>query len=139
MRAVFDTNVLIAAFLTEGLCAKLLLRANRGEFALISSPFILKELREKLAGKLRCPQDEVREAARLVSEIGLVVDPAAEGVVINGVCRDRDDDNVLAAAVASGADFIVTGDRDLLEIKRFKGVRILSPKEFEGVILKHGD
>lgn len=113
MRAVFDTNVLIAAFLTEGLCSKLLLRANRGEFALVASPFIMKELIEKLAGKLRCPRDEVRDAARLVSEIRLVVDPEASGVAINGVCRDREDDDVLAAAVASGADYIVTGDRDL--------------------------
>jgi predicted nucleic acid-binding protein len=45
------------------------------------------------------------------------------------VCRDPDDDVVLATAVAGRADFIVTGDDDLLVLKRFRGIRILSPRQ----------
>jgi len=53
MKVVFDTNVLLAAFLTEGLCSKLLLRAKRGEFDLYLCPFILHEFRDKLKKNLR--------------------------------------------------------------------------------------
>jgi len=53
MKAVFDTNVLIAAFLTDGLCAKLLLRARRNEFSLILCPFILQEFQKFLQVKIK--------------------------------------------------------------------------------------
>lgn len=53
MIAVFDTNVLIAAIITEGICSKLLHRAHMGEFSLISCPFIMKELGRILSKKFR--------------------------------------------------------------------------------------
>ena len=46
------------------------------------------------------------------------------------VCRDRDDDNVLAAALEAKADCIVTGDKDLLILKNFRGIKIISPSDF---------
>jgi predicted nucleic acid-binding protein len=46
------------------------------------------------------------------------------------VCRDKHDDIVLATALAGKADFIVTGDDDLLALKKFRGIRILSPRNF---------
>lgn len=129
MRVVFDTNVLVAALAVEGLCTTLLARARRKHFQLFLCPFILDELRLVLSGKLKISEKLIREAIDLVLE-------TAEGVVspkeaVTGICRDRDDDHILACALGAEARYLVTGDKDLLELKEFRGIAILSPREFE--------
>ena len=68
MIAVFDTNVLIAAIITEGICSKLLHRARAREFLLVSCPFIIIELRRTLSKKLRLSHDEIVSAMEPISE-----------------------------------------------------------------------
>ena len=136
MRVVFDTNVLVAALAVEGLCTTLLARARRKHFQLFLCPFILDELRRVLSGKLKVPEQLTREAIDLVLE-------AAEGVVspreeVEGVCRDREDDHILACALGARARYLVTGDKDLLELKEFRGIAILSPREFEMLFTEEG-
>jgi putative PIN family toxin of toxin-antitoxin system len=131
MIVVFDTNVLIAAIVTEGICSKLLRRARAGEFSLISCPFLLKELRRVLSKKLRLGQEDLALALEATSEaFGQVLD---HSVKIKDICRDVDDDNVIACAVAAKADYLVTGDSDLLEIKTCRGVKIITPRDFEAL------
>ncbi|MBI5198437.1 MAG: putative toxin-antitoxin system toxin component, PIN family [Nitrospirae bacterium] len=126
---VFDTNVLIAAIITEGICSKLLHRARMGEFSLVSSPFIMKELRRILSKKFRLPQEELALAMEPISEaISQVIE---HNLKITDICRDTDDDNIIACAVAAKADYLVTGDSDLLEIKKYHGVKIITPRDFE--------
>jgi len=48
-----------------------------------------------------------------------------------GACRDKDDDNVLACALEADADYLVTGDKDLLQMKAFRGILIITPRGFE--------
>ena len=131
MRALFDTNVLIAAFLTEGLCLKLLGRAKRRQFELYTCPFVLGEFEEKLAKKFTATKIEIREALALIKEASLTVNPASDNITVNNICRDTDDDNVLACAIAAKADYLVTGDADLLIIDAYQGIKIISPREFE--------
>ena len=131
MRVVFDTNVLLAAFLTEGLCWKLLLKANRKEFFLFTSPYILNEFKSKLSGKFGYSAEEVEESVNLITEISQNIDPDERGIHIKGVCRDKKDDPILACGIASKADFLVTGDSDLLILKKYKGMKILNPRDFE--------
>lgn len=131
MKVLFDTNVIIAAFATEGLCSKILSRAGRGEFELYCCPFILKELKEKMKSKLSFTKAEIKEALSLLSEVSAIVDPTDSGVDVKGVCKDRDDDFILACAVASRSDCIVTGDKELLRLKSYKGIKIISPRDFE--------
>ena len=57
-----------------------------------------------------------------------VVEPSETPV---GACRDKDDDNILACAVEAAAEYLVTGDKDLLHMKTYKGIRIVMPREFE--------
>jgi len=57
-----------------------------------------------------------------------IVDPA---VIVNGICRDKDDDHVLACALETKADYLVTGDGDLLILKKFHKTCIVTPREFE--------
>ncbi len=129
MKAVFDTNVLLAAFLTEGVCAKLLTRARKQQFSLITCPFILHEFERILTKKFSATKQEKETALALITEATQnVVTPS---VTISGACRDKDDDNVLACAVEAAVDYLVTGDKDLLHVKVFRGIRIITPREFE--------
>ena len=129
MKAVFDTNVYIAAFVTNGICAKILLRGRQGQFELVGSPFILNELERVLTKKFFLSRLEAKEASALISEaMRTIIDPK-EGVT--GVCRDPEDEAILACAFESKADYLVTGDEDLIRLRTFRQTRIVSPREFE--------
>lgn len=133
MIAVFDTNVLIAALITEGICSKLLHRARTGEFTLATCPFIMKELRRILLKKFRLADGEIASAMEPVTEaIDQIIDHTLK---IKGVCRDADDDNILACAVAAKAEYLVTGDADLLSLKSYQDVRIITPRDFEALFI----
>lgn len=131
MKVLFDTNVLLSAFLAEGLCSKILLRAKDGQFELYTCPFIIKEFKEKLENKFSATKAEIKEALTLLKEISYIVNPDESNITVKGVCRDIDDDSVLACALTAKADYIVTGDPDLLILKNYKTVKILNPRDFE--------
>ena len=133
MKAVFDTNVLVAAFVSEGVCSKLLIRARKRQFHLFVSPFILQEFERVLVRKLAVPKGEARDAVRLVSEAALVIllPPELEAPI----CRDSNDDNVLACSLAAEADYLVTGDADLLDLRSFRNTLIISPRDFESLFV----
>ena len=129
MRAVFDTNVLVAAFTVEGLCSRILTRSRKKQFHLIVCPIILQEFEHVLIKKFSATRGEVRDALRIVSEaVHNVVRPSQP---VQSVCRDPDDDAILACALEARADYLVTGDVDLLDLKTFRGIRIVSPRDFE--------
>jgi len=129
VKAVFDTNVLIAAFLTEGICGKLMIRARRRDFDLILCDGILKEFRRILKKKFAASIHETSEALIILSEAALKIIRRADA--ITPVCRDSDDDLILACAKDVFADYIVTGDEDLLVLKNYEGIEIVKPREFE--------
>jgi putative PIN family toxin of toxin-antitoxin system len=129
VRAVFDTNVLVAAFAAEGICSKILTRGRKKQFHLIACPIILQEFERVLIKKFSATRNEAQSALKIVSEaIHSIVHPSQLG---QSVCRDPDDDTILACALEARADYLVTGDEDLLELKIFKGIRIVTPRDFE--------
>ena len=129
MKAVFDTNVLIAAFLTEGICAKLLIRARRRDFDLSLCDGILQEFERVLKKKFAASPHETSEALIILSEAALEILGRTDS--ITPICRDSDDDLILACARDAAADYVVTGDEDLLVLKNYEGISIVNPREFE--------
>jgi putative PIN family toxin of toxin-antitoxin system len=129
MKAVFDTNVLIAAFLTEGICAKLLIRAHRRDFDMILCDGILQEFKRVLKIKFAASPHEMSEAVIILS--AAAQDILRQNDSIAPICRDPDDNLILGCARDAIADYIVTGDEDLLVLKNYEGIRILNPSEFE--------
>jgi putative PIN family toxin of toxin-antitoxin system len=125
MRIVFDTNVLFAAFVAHGVCAGLyeecLLRGR-----IVVSPFILEELQEKLLTKAKLSPVEVEEVIDALSADAEIV--KTQPLTIR-VCRDADDDWILATTLAAKADALVTGDKDLLVLERHEGIPILTPRD----------
>jgi putative PIN family toxin of toxin-antitoxin system len=133
MIAVFDTNVLIAAIITEGICSKLLNRARAGEFSLLSCPFIMKELRHILSKKFGLSREDI---ALAMEPIGEAVSQVIEhNLKITDICRDANDDNIITCALAAKADYLVTGDFDLLEIRNYQGIKIVTPRDFEALFI----
>lgn len=118
---MLDTNVLLSAILVPRACRDLLKgRALAHEW--FTSQALVDELAEKLSGKLKL------DPAR--TPLFLVYRRRASLVLGQQVCRDPDDDAVLSAALAARADVIITGDKDLLVLHMFEGIRIRSPRQF---------
>jgi uncharacterized protein len=133
VKAVFDTNVLIAAFLTDGLCTRLLLRARRNEFSLIICPFILQEFQKFLQKKIKASNQEIEMALKLLEEAVYEINQPA--MSIERICRDSDDDNILKCALESKSDYLVTGDDDLLTLKTYGKTKIIKPRQFESLFI----
>ncbi|HRJ47231.1 MAG TPA: putative toxin-antitoxin system toxin component, PIN family [Opitutaceae bacterium] len=125
MRLVLDTNVLLAAVFADGLCRDLV-RKRVTSHELCASPELLAELAAKLRDKFGVDPAEVPLYGAYRERVKLVHSPR----LAKPVCRDPDDDQVLAAAMAAEAEIIVTGDQDLLVLKQHAGIRILSPRQF---------
>jgi putative PIN family toxin of toxin-antitoxin system len=78
--------------------------------------------------KFSASKEQIKTAAKLISEVAQLVTPTS---LVSGVCRDPDDDQILSCALSAKADYLVTGDIDLLELKEFRGIKILNPGAFE--------
>ena len=125
MRVVLDTNIFVASIVADGLCRDLV-RVRIRPHTIITSKPLLDELRRTLRVKFKADPDKLPLLSALHEQAEIVV-PVSPG---ERACRDKDDDVVLATALAGKADIIVTGDDDLLVLKKFRGIRILSPRRF---------
>ena len=129
MRIVLDTNVVLSALLWRGTPYQLLdALHSRGEARIFTSPALLDELAEVLtrpsvAKRLAIIGRTAREVLADYVEAVEVVEPEQ---VPRVVPDDADDDQVIAAAVAAGADWIVSGDADLLSMGNHQGIPILT-------------
>jgi len=132
MRVVLDTNVIISSTLIRGGNEDRILRAfQRGAFSLVLSPAILEELARALG------YERIRTLQWMTdAEVGVFLETLAQasifvpGRVAVRASRDPDDDKFLAAAVEGRARYVVSGDRDLLTLKNYRGIRIVRPAEF---------
>jgi putative PIN family toxin of toxin-antitoxin system len=126
VKLLLDTNVLVAALVARGTCSDLLEHCVR-QHIIISSQPLLDELREVLERKFRQSAVDVRAALQLFGEKFTLVVP--EGLE-QPVCRDSDDDVVLATALAANCAAIITGDEDLSTLDPFRAIRVLEPSAF---------
>lgn len=127
MRVFLDTNVLVAAFATRGLCADLL-RAVLAEHELLSSATVVEELARTLAEKIRVPEATVHEITAFLRASAVFPDTPAGPPPV--AVRDPDDAVILAEALLLRADVLVTGDQDLPEAGEVPGISILDPRGF---------
>ncbi len=126
MRLVLDANVVIAAFAARGLCESLVEFCLGSHEILLSEP-LLEEIRRNLAKKVKLDQQTVMGIERLLRENGSLLQPVA---VPSEACRDADDLHLLGLVEAGRADYLVTGDDDLLTLNHFGRCRIVTPRQF---------
>ena len=126
MRVLLDTNVLVAAFATRGLCQQVF-EVVLSQHQLVLGETNLTELERVLLTKLRMPKARVQEVVEFVAERAEVVAPTAPAKWPSG---DPDDQWVVAAAMAGDVDMVVSGDKDLLDAPHEDHLRVVTPRTF---------
>ena len=126
MRVFLDTNVLVSAFATRGLCADVL-RVVLAEHTLVTGEVVLLELRRVLRKRIGLPQAAVDEIEQLLREYEGAPKPKVRAAIPR---NDPDDQWVMASAIKSRVDVLVTGDRDILDIAADASIKIVDPRGF---------
>ncbi len=131
MRVVLDTNIVVSGLLWKRAPHALLQAVLRKEVDAYVTAWLLDELsdvmsRAKLAAKVKASGMSASELVTSYAQVTQFVTPAWP---VEVVARDPDDDHVLACALAAQADLIVSGDLDLLELKAYEGIPIVTPVE----------
>jgi predicted nucleic acid-binding protein len=131
VRVFPDTNVLASAFGTRGLCADVL-RLVLGEHELVTGEVVIEELRRVLTRKFGVPADTAREIESLLR--GYHVEPKPRHLP-DLKLSERNDLLVVGSAVKAKAEIVITGDREMLDLKEPpRGLRIVSPREFWNLV-----
>lgn len=130
--AVLDSNVLISSLFWKGLLRHIIDLAIAGHFEAITSLNILSEIESVLYEDFSdIPYSRIEEIIRdILSYSHLVL---SEKIVVKGL-RDAADAKIIACAIVGKADYIVIGDKDLLVLKEYKGIRIVAPKVFSELL-----
>lgn len=123
LRVVLDTNVLISGVLWGGKPGSIIKRWRKEQFILLMSPFILAEF----VNFLHESHIERKEKERIIHEFetkSVRINPAKKV----DICRDKKDNQILDLCLAAKADYLITGDNDLLVLNIFEGTKIVKPE-----------
>ena len=132
-KVVIDSNVLVSAFGWHGRPEEVVKLATTGKIANFTSMEMLSELARVISyPKLRFPESLQAEIIETVFTSSSLVTVSAPLNVINS---DPADNRVLECAIAASVDFIISGDKHLLDLKKFKDIEIVTPEDF---LLKYG-
>jgi uncharacterized protein len=126
VRVFLDTNVLVSAAATRGLCADVL-REVLASHELLTSAQVLSELKQVLRTKFGVAQDLIEDFISLIRQDTFLAQPGSPPPVEIG---DRDDVIILSAAISGKAEVFVTGDKELLDLGEIEDLAILSPRQF---------
>jgi hypothetical protein len=132
MRIVCDTNVLVSGILFRGYPRRILTLVAQARLNNYTSPALLREAEDVLGRpKFGLRPGQVEQILALFRDTFVLVHPARQLTVI---AEDPADNRVLEAAEAAVADVIVSGDRHLVALKQWQGIRVLSPADFAGTL-----
>lgn len=126
IKVVLDTNVLISAILFGGNPAQILYSVIEEKILAITSPILTSELKEVFNKKFSLKETDFKLTFKNIDEIFITVQPKK---IVN-ISRDGDDNRVLEAAFEGGCSYIITGDKDLLDLKIYKNIKIVTPEAF---------
>ena len=131
-KVVLDTNVLISALGWNGKSKEIFRRILRNELELIISYSQLKELQKVMNyPKFDFTEKQKDKFLTIIYEIARVVETTTDLELIK---EDPDDNLILASAIENNADYIISGDAHLLNIKKYGNIKVVTPKEFLDII-----
>ena len=126
MKIVIDSNVYLSAFLTQGLSNRVLdICIDKHEIFI--SPWIIAELQQKLKKKFKVKQPDLNKFLNFIRSIAKTIEPRGD---IPDISRDKDDNNILFLAEYTESDLIITGDKDLLILKKHRKTVIINPRDY---------
>ena len=129
LKVVIDTSVWLSGIFWRGIPRRILGAWKAGDFEVVVSEGVLAELERKLTEKVAefgADPGIAEEWITLIGEEAFLVEPRER----IQACRDAGDDRFLEAAIAGQAAFVVSGDKDLTDMARFRDVEIVTPREF---------
>ena len=126
IRAVLDTNIIISSVFWKGNPHEVVRRGILGEYQLVASAELLDEVADKLRVKFKFPEESIQELVDILLTHCQIVEPTSKFDVV----RDKSDNKVIECAFDGKANYVVTGDPDLLDLKEFKSTKIITAKEF---------
>ena len=126
IRVLPDTNILISSVFWRGNPYEVVRKGILGEYQLVISAEILDEVVDKLRNKFQFPEENIQEFIDILMTYCNIVYVTSKFDVV----RDKKDNKIIECAFDGKVDYIVTGDPDLLELKEFKGIKIVKAKEF---------
>ncbi len=128
-RVVLDTSVLISALLFRGNLSKIVVLWQKGKIIPVVSKETFNELRTVLEyPKFSLTQEEIESI--IENEFLPYFEIVEVTKDIKGVCRDPEDDKFISCAASASADYIVSGDKDLYTLKRYKSIKIITAPDF---------
>jgi putative PIN family toxin of toxin-antitoxin system len=129
--AVFDANILFSATGWQRKPFECAQRARAGEVRVVTCPELIEELAEKLEARLHFSADQVAETiADYLGFLQVIQIPK----VLMAVPRDPEDNMVLECAIGGEAQYIVSGDKHLLELKEYRDIRIIRAGDFLNLV-----
>ena len=134
--AILDTNIIISGFISaKGTPAKALNKLIKGSFLLVTSKKLIEEFKEvinrpKIKNKYNIDSKEIDMFITSLQELAKII----PGKIEVKVSRDPKDDMFLSCALEGKVDYLVTGDKDLLTLNEFGGVKIITIKEFLDIL-----
>lgn len=127
MRVVFDTNIFISGLVIPGsLAEKAIFKIIEGKDSLLISKDIINEVLSVLSSKFERDREALSHVAVTLTEIAELVKPSKRIKIF----KDEPDNRILECAICGEADFLVTGDKKMLQLSEYKGVKIISLKEY---------
>lgn len=129
MKAVIDTNVFVSGIFWKGPPHQILKAWQKGKFTLVISPSILGEYQRVLA-ELSSKYGTSIQYDRILDLVSVHADVVPAISFPQPICRDPDDDKFIATAFSAKAEFIVTGDKALLELNGFQEIKVVTASVF---------
>ncbi len=126
MKIVLDSNIIVAAYAGRGLCNSLF-ELCLDRHSIIISEFILSEVQRTLHNKLIMPLPNVQIIIDYLKEFCIL---STYKKITDNICRDKNDNDIISLAVSNNVDYLITGDNDLLVLKKYNKIKIISPRDF---------
>lgn len=132
-RVVLDTNIYLSGIIFGGNSRHILDLIIKKKIEAITSPAILLEISQKLKQKFKWSQDKIVLTIKTIIKTTRIIKPKE---ILRVVRADKSDNKIIEAAVESNSNYIISGDKHLLKIKKYKKVRIVTPAECLSIYLK---
>ena len=126
IRVLPDTNIIISSVFWRGNPHEVVRKGILGEYQLVISVEIFDEVVDKLRNKFQFQEENIKALVDILMNSCLIIDVTSKFDVV----RDKNDNKIVECAFDGKVDYIVTGDPDLLDLKEFKGIKIINANEF---------
>ena len=132
MKIVIDTNIYVSSFFWKGNPRKVFDRVTNGIDELLITDDIINEIKSvMLKNKFNLEISKIEDYVNIIKNFSVNI---LHDNILENISRDIDDNKILKCGLEGNADYIITGDNDLLVLEVYKGIKIINPKEYLEIV-----